>query len=165
MSKTVRNMLIIGIVGAVLIIVVGIYAFNRMFYRSYYLDIVLLENATISADWLEIESDGRIIARKDRQFISLLLEPSYKLDPYSNAIVTPDGRKINPEIVLIDTDGNERHLTYLEGRFGEKGDYTSYGYKPDFPLKTRFSRVKIRSEIPIKTKAILWSGYDIRDLP
>jgi len=165
MSKTVRNMLIIAIVGAVLIIVVGIYAFNRMFYRSYYLDIVLLENATISADWLEIESDGRIIARKDLQFISLLLEPSYKLDPYSNAIVTPDGRKINPEIMLIDTDGNEFHLTYIKGRIGEAGEQASYGYKPDFPLKTRFSRVKIRSEIPIKTKAILWSGYDIRDQP
>ncbi|MER3478818.1 MAG: hypothetical protein C4287_23105 [Leptolyngbya sp. ERB_1_2] len=159
-----RNMLIIAILGS-LLISVGIYAFNRMFYRNYYLDIVLAENVTISSAWLEIESNGRISERKDRQFISLLLEPSFKLDPYAKAIVVPDGRKINPEIILVDADGNEHPLTYAKGRIGEAGEQASYGYRIDFPQKSSFLRVKLRSDIPIETKAILWSGYDPEDLP
>ncbi|HXF90865.1 MAG TPA: hypothetical protein VNJ29_02930, partial [Candidatus Nitrosotenuis sp.] len=46
----------------------------------------------------------------------------------------------------------------------QAGEQAIYGKDLAFPLKTIFLRVKIRSDIPIKTKAILWSGYDIKDL-
>lgn len=159
-----KNMMISFVI-TILVVLFSVFIFKRIFYYNYYKDVVLAENIIISSDWKEIESIGRIKIEKDNQFISIVLEPPLEPDTGKGGIKTPNGQVLNPEIKLVDADGEEYSFTYYGGRRTNDKVMANYKYKGILPLDKIYSKVRIRSDFPIKAKQILWSGYNTKDLP
>jgi hypothetical protein len=122
---------------------------------------VLAENVLIGSDWIEIAPKKPLKAEWDRNYVGIVLEPPFMI-PYGNSgIRIPNGKIVNPEILLFDEDGEEYRLEYS----GSGGEETSrYAYKDDLPSNKSFKKILMRCDAPVKAEQILWSGYDAKDL-
>ena len=144
---------------------IGGFLIKKIFFHRLYKDVVLENNFLISSDLKEIETQNLIKIEKDNHFISIDLEPPFEADTPKKGIKTPSGEIINPEIKLVDENGIEYPLTYSGSRGGESGnEIANYKYNGNLPIDKTYKKVLIRSNLPIKAKMILWSGYDARDL-
>jgi len=157
-----KTLAITGIVGALAMIsALGLFFWPFIFRPSLFRNKVLAENITIGPEWTEINFRDPIKVDTDTVFVGLYLDPPYLTPLGSKGIKTPDGQIVNPEITLIDVNGNEFALT----RSGAGGEEISrYSYSDGLPRDRAYTRLLLRSDVPIKTRQILWSGYDIKDL-
>ncbi|MEO8649243.1 MAG: hypothetical protein ABI539_08770 [Acidobacteriota bacterium] len=115
----------------------------------------------INTEWKEIDVRNLIKIDKDRHFIALYLDTPFEEPHGARGIKIPSGQVINPEIKLIDESGEE----YLFVHSGARGtDISNYSSEKELPKKKVYQKLLIRSDFPIKTKEILWSGYDTKDL-
>jgi hypothetical protein len=165
-SSTVKNkrtILITGLVG-ILLILAGLFIYVNFFFGKYIKETVLEENSVISFDWKEIDTKNLAKIEKDKHYISILLEPPFEADTPEGGIKSPTGEIINPEIKLVDSEGNEYSLIYIGSRRYQNGEYANYGYLPSLPVDKIYKKVLVRSNKPIKVQKIIWSGYDIKDL-
>jgi hypothetical protein len=153
----------------IIIAVIGLFLFGYLFtkfylYSSLYTDKVLINNFAITSNWKEIEFQELIKVEKDNQFICISLEKPYEADVDQKGIKTPTGTIAKPEIKLIDEKNNEYILQFAGSRGGEMGnDIANYDYK-NLPDEVALKKMLIRSDQPIKTKQILWSGFNTKDL-
>ena len=161
--KNKRNILILGLVG-ILSVLAGLFIYVNFFFGKYIKETVLEENGVISSEWREIDARNLAKIEKDKHYISILLESSFKADTDKGGIKSPDGEIINPEIKLVDSEGNEYSLIYIGSRRYRNGEYVNYGYRPNLPGDKIYEKVLVRSNKPIKVQKIIWSGYDIKDL-
>ena len=100
-------------------------------------------------------------------FLSILLEPPFELPRGESEIRLPNGDMINPDIKMIDGDGNEYLLKYIGATYSTEGEWVNYGYLNGkfLPTDKTYVAFQMRSDSPIKTRRIAWKGYDSRDLP
>ncbi len=122
---------------------------------------------TIDDQWIELQAKTPLKADKTFQYVVLELEPPFKFDLLSDGrgpdkgkgILMPDGEVINPEIEVIDQNGNSFRLIYAGGTGAfRSSDDTKYGYPypNELPRDRFYSRIRIRSHLPIKVKTIYW---------
>lgn len=129
--------------------------------KKLYHDTILVEDVLISDEQKEFEIENSVKIERDRQFIRINLDSAYENDYDIGGIRTPSGEVVNPEIKIIDNDGNEYSLIY----FGSTGDKTiNYAYEGKLPANKVFKKLLLKSNLPIKTKQILWSSYYFKDL-
>jgi hypothetical protein len=149
---------------AVIIVVLGGLIVNKFFFHHYIQDVVLTNDIVISSEWKEIGTPDLLRVEKDNHYISLLLEPPFEDDTPAGGIKTPEGTIINPEIRLVDSEGNEYPLRFGGARGFKDKNFVNYRYDSSLPAK-KYSKVMIRSTTPLPLKQILWSGYNTKDLP
>ncbi len=122
---------------------------------------------TIGDQWTEMQAQTPLKADKTFQYVVLELEPPFKFDLLSEGsgpnkgkgILIPGGEVINPEIEIIDQDGNSFRLIYAGGTGAFlSSDDTKYGYPypGELPRDRSYKTVRIRSPHQIKVKAIYW---------
>jgi len=124
----------------------------------------LSSSVTISDEWVKLSPSVPLKAEKRVEWVLLELEPPFRNAEYGegngpdrgNGIWTPSGDVINPEIQVIDQDGNTFNFVYR----GTRGTSPIYGYSnpEDLPRDREYKTVRIRSPKPIKCKAIYWFG-------
>ena len=159
MKKTVLVALLL--VTGVVIVGLLLFSWPFIFRPPLFHNIVLAENEQIGSDWIEIVPKENLRAERDNTYIGIALELPFKTPYGARGIETPDGRIVNPEIFLVDEDGNE----YSFLRSGAGGEDTSrYKYSGNLPRDKVFKKVRLRSDVPISVKQILWSEYDNKDL-
>lgn len=132
---------------------------------------------TLDETWIELKPEPYLKPDKDWQEIGLELEPPFNLDFFKEGsgpdkgkgILLPDGDVINPEIEVIDLDGNVFKLVY-SGAVGVggngKGGKVTYAnpYPQQFPRDREYKMVRIRSSKPIKCRAIYWLCQSAKDM-
>lgn len=115
---------------------------------------------TIGEAWVELHAEPQLKADKDIPQLVLDLEGPFKDDFYKEGrgpnkgkgILMPDGEVINPEVELVDQNGNVFALVYG----GARGGAPVYQYPSELPQDRGYKTVRIRSPKPIKCKAIYW---------
>jgi hypothetical protein len=130
---------------------------------------------TIGDQWTELDLKPSIKTNKDLTMILLDLEPPFKNDFYNEGnglnrgkgILTPEGEVVNPEIEVIDENGNTFNLVWSgsRGHYGGKSGAPAYDlpYPHKWPRDREFTKVRIRSGTRIKCKAIYWFFESTRD--
>ena len=124
---------------------------------------------TIGAEWLEIQPNSPLRAEKDLQWVVLVLEFPFKYDhnPEGNGpergkgILMPDGEVINPEIEIIDQNGNKFTLVWQGAREGSPA--YSLRYPSELPRDREYKTIESWSPKPIKCKGIYWFCESIKD--
>lgn len=160
-----KIMIIIGVILAVSILLLSGLIIKRVFFYNYLTEIVLVSDFVITSEWKEVGTADLLRVEKDNQYIALLLEPPFEDDMPARGIKTPEGTIVNPEIILVDEEGNEYPLSFGGSRYFEGKNFVNYRYGRGLPIGKKYSKVRIRSEIPLPVKQILWSGYNTKDLP
>lgn len=146
--------LIVGIVA--LSIIFGVYQ-----QRSPMLDREIKGAITISSDWIEITPDKPLKPTRDVQMITIALEPPFQGEFEAKAIRTPDGSLVQPQVQLVDQNGNTFELNYGGFRGRMAMDFSNFD---KLPKDREYKTVRIRSDKPINCKKILWSCYNWKDL-
>ncbi|MCY7377573.1 MAG: hypothetical protein LH472_16570 [Pyrinomonadaceae bacterium] len=163
--KNKRTIVITGLIGISLIII-GLFVYINFFFGKYIKEIVLESDFLITSDGKEINIKNLVKIEKDINYISILLEPSDETITFNGGggIRIPSGEIVNPEIKLLDEDGKEYLLAYGGSRHYGNNEYANYRYQVDLPVDKKYEKVLIRSDIPIKSQKIIWSGYNAKDL-
>lgn len=155
-----------GLIGISLILI-GFFVYINFFFGKYLKEIALENNLLITSDWKEIDIKNLVKIEKDINYIAILLEPPYKTFTVSGSggIKIPSGEVVNPEIKIVDEDGKEYLLAYGGSRNSNNNEYANYQYQVNLPIDKKYEKLLIRSDTPIKTQKIIWSSYNVRDLP
>ncbi len=161
-----RAIFISGLVGT-LIIFGGLFIYINFFFGKYLNETVMEDSFLLASEWKEIDIQDLVKIEKEINYISILLEPPYKAitEGGRRGIKVPGGEIINPEIKIIDEDGKEYLLTYGGSRYSGYDEYANYRYQTNLPTNTKYKKVLVRSNIPIKAQKIIWISYNARDLP
>jgi hypothetical protein len=125
---------------------------------------------TVGDQWIEFHPQPFLKAEKDLQMVVLELEPPFKYDFYKEGsgpnsgmgILMPDGEVINPEIEVIDQDGNKFNLVWSGARQTFSPVY-SLPHPNQLPRDREYKTVRIRSPRPVKCKAIYWFCESAKD--
>lgn len=125
---------------------------------------------TIGSEWIEIIPPAPLKTYGTRQAISVEYSAqgfNYTDDEKGEILNLADGRKTKIEAFLYDSQGEEYELQmiasgFLLGRKWVKENIatTSEYIIPKFPTDRTYTKLKIRSEIPIDCKKIEWIGYN-----
>jgi hypothetical protein len=125
---------------------------------------------TISEQWIELEPKSPLKVDQDLQMVVLELEAPFKYDFYEEGrgankgqgILMPDGEVINPEIEIVDSSGQKFSLVYSGARQTFSPVY-DLPYPNKWPPHAEYKSIRIRSDRPIKCKAIYWLCESSKD--
>lgn len=149
-----------------MILIAGFCLVKRLFFHKYYRDLVLVDDFLITPEWKTLEATKTVAADKDINFISIGVALPFEAFSIRDGIKSPEGTIINPEIILVDMDGVEYDFARKAGARRYQGyDFANYKYDGDLPRNKKFTKILLRSSVPIPTTRIQWSGYNIKDLP
>lgn len=156
---------ITGLIG-ISLIVIGLFVYINFFFNNEIKETVLENNFFITSDRKEINIKNSVKIEKDINYISILLLPPNKtfMSSGGGGIKIPNGEVVNPEIKLVDENEKEYLLAYGGSRRYDNNEYANYRCEVELPADKKYEKLLIRSDIPIKTQEILWSGYNARDL-
>lgn len=124
-------------------------------------DVEIARDILISSEWKKISVGGLLKLEREKQFLVIVLDESFEKVLLEKGIRVPSGEIINPEIKLIDKEGNEYSLVY-DGSRGEKNVI----YRPiiELPKNKIYEEIMLKSDIPIKANQILWTNYNAKDI-
>ena len=136
--------------------------------RSY--EVKLSGPITIAEQWVELEPKAPLKVDQDLQMVVLELEAPFKYDFYKEGrgankgqgILMPDGEVINPEIEIVDSSGKKFSLVYSGARQTFSPVY-DLPYPNKWPPHAEYKSIRIRSDRPIKCKAIYWLSESSQD--
>jgi hypothetical protein len=160
-----RKALLISLLVTVLVVIGLGFVVTRLISRGYIAVVVLAEGITITSEWMEVGGRSSLEIKKENHYVSILLMPPFDADPYARGIKTPEGKIINPEVLLLDQNGNEYQMMFAGSRRSENDVFVNYRSESGLPPGKVFKSVRLRSTEPLPVKQILWSGYDTKDLP
>lgn len=164
------NRSILIILGAVILIGAGLtLILYRIFVMDHYLNIPLSENVIIDAKGMEIQPAKPLKVEREFQLVSIEVAPPF-IAFGTNGMSLPNGQRINPEITVVDNNGQEYKMIYKESLRSarlfesEAVETASYGSETRLPRTVQIEKVLLRSEVPISAKRILWSCYNWKDV-
>lgn len=155
--------MIIAILGLVVLSVIGALVYKFYTYRT---DTTLVKDFVITDQWQEIEvKDVLPPLSQDRNSIHIAVPASFETFDFRRGIVAPDGTVIDPEVEAIDTDGNSYFFKRTAARRTSDYEMAVYNPYPEPKKGIQIERIRIRSSHELRVPVILWSSYDIKDLP
>ena len=156
-------MLIIAALGLIVISVIGFLIYKFFTYRT---DIPLAKDFVITTQWQEIEVKNLLPPlSQDRNSIHIAAPASFETFNANRGIVAPDGTVIEPEVQAIDTTGKTHFFKQEGARRGHEYEMAKYNPYPELQKGVQIERIRLRSNYEIRVPVILWSSYDIKDLP
>jgi len=122
----------------------------------------------IGTDWIEINPQPSLESSQQFQFVGLKLISIKDWDKADKKkILLSDGNAILIEVELSDEQGNKYSLVPI--RIGEYIEFgkdksnvplsASPSKEPDFPPDRVYTKVRIRSDRPIKCEQVVWGNY------
>lgn len=170
-----NNIIIFAAIGFLVLLFVAIGFFLYLIYmatsgRGRHYTITVADNVEVSADWSEIKSDYPLKPSKQIHDIDLVVDGlSYHLKTKQNLL--PSGEAVNPEVELVDTDGNVHRLRSGGGGVGDYNTATdTFGsatmsfrlVTDDLPSSAKFQTIRIRSDIPFRCSKINWHNWRMK---
>jgi len=144
----------------------GFYAFFMYSLKNMHKQQTVAENVQVTTEWTEITSEQLLEPTKQVQKVQLLIE-GYKHDIHKNDfenITLSDGKKIKPEIEIIDEAGKTYKLKDSE-RLGNLIGFSvdeKFHDSHSFPNDVKYKTIRIRSNVPFQCEKIIWYDYDLK---
>lgn len=141
-------------------------AIGRYITSSMHKKTIVAENAQITSEWLEIKPEKPLETTKLVQNVQLLIE-GYKSDIQNSDfgdITLTDGRKIKPEIEIVDENGKVYKLKdshRIGDLIGFSIDEKIHG-SHSFPKDIKYKIIRIRSDESFQCKKVIWYDYDLK---
>ena len=114
----------------------------------------------ITSAWLEIKADPALKVSSKTPLVILELEGDYAPEFGSQKLRYPDGTLGAPDLQLIDDQGNVFPLHFLMAHHRDRSGSNAMGGAgfgtSDLPRDRSYSKLRIRSEKPIKCYKIIW---------
>lgn len=155
--------LVIAILGLVVLSIVGFLIYKFFTYRT---EISLVEDFLITDQWQDIDVKDKLPPlSKDRNNLLVAAPPSYKAFGTNRGIVTPDGTVIELEVEAVDTNGEVHSFKRTGARRTSKYEMATYNPYPELQKGIQIELIRIRANNKLRAPVILWSSYDIKDLP
>ncbi len=140
---------VLGIAGLLFACYIGL-----IIYINWPNDRILAKNIEITTEWIEITIEPAVKPENRSQSVNLRIKD----------LKLPDGKLLSPEIELYDDSGNKVE-------FFHSGSVTKYfvdevfraryqNQSIDLPADRRYTKMRIRSDIPFSCDQIYWRDYD-----
>ena len=117
---------------------------------------------TITSEWLELKPDPALTFSGKTPLVILKLEGDYAPDFSSQKLRYPDGTLDAPDVQLIDEQGSVFPLHLLMAQHRDRSGSNAMGGAGfgnlDLPRDRTFSKLRIRSEKPMKCYKLIWRG-------
>jgi hypothetical protein len=117
---------------------------------------------TITSQWFEIGPTPALKPSGKTSFVILELEGNYTPDFQAQMLRFPDGSLGMPEVQLVDRQGRVFPLHFLMVHHRDRTGSNMMGGagfgSPDVPTHRSYSKVRVRSDKPIKCSKIIWRG-------
>lgn len=150
------------LVGLLLVSWISHFIYGKFRYRT---DVTLARDFLVTEQWQEIDVKGILPPlSKDRNDLYVAVSAPFETFNIDRGIKTPDGIIVEPEIQVVDSDGII-HLLKQTGAARGYYEKATFGSHPELAKETQVVCVRIRANHSIRVSAIIWSSYDIRDLP
>src|SRR6185295_16415890 len=122
-----------------------------------------LEGPTaITSQWLEIGPTPPLKSSGKTSFVILELEGDYTPEFQAQMLRFPDGSLGMPEVQLVDQQGHVFQLHFLMVHHRDRTGSNVMGRagfgSPDLPTDRGYSKVRVRSDKPMKCSKIIWRG-------
>jgi hypothetical protein len=149
-------------VGALSIVLVVALLYRRMGPLPTLTDRDIAGATAISSQWLEIEAAPALKPSGKQSLITLELEGDYTPDFQVQMLHFPDGSLGMPEVQLVDQQGHVFPLHFLMAHHRDRTGSNVMGGAgfgaPDLPTDRSYSKVRVRSDRPMKCSKIIWRG-------
>ena len=147
--------------GAVCLVVAGVFLlYRRMGPLPTLTDRDIAGATAVTSEWLEIKPDPLLKVSSKTPLVILELEGDYAPDFGSQKLRYPDGTLGVPEVQLIDDQGNVFPLHFLMAQHRDRSGSNAMGGAgfggSDLPRDRSYSKLRIRSEKPVKCSKIIW---------
>ena len=117
-------------------------------------------STAITSQWLEIKPAPILKPLGKTSFVILELEGDYTPDFQAKMLRFPDGALGMPEVQLVDEQGNVFPLHFLMVHHRDRTGSDVMGGAgfgtPDLPADRGYSKVRVRSDKPLKCSKIIW---------
>jgi len=148
--------------GAVCLVVVGVFLYRRMGPLPNWSDRDIASETTITSEWLEIKADPALKVSGKTPLVILKLEGDYAPDFGAQKLRYLDGRDASPDVLLIDDEGNAFPLHLLMAQHRDRSGSNALGGAGfgalDLPRDRSYGKLRIRSDKPMKCSKIIWRG-------
>ena len=134
-----------------------------MSHRELYHDTVLSEDVLCQSEWKIVATNGLVKVERDRQMIGAQFDEPFRIDiDGDGGLIDSRGRVIDIEIKLVDSLKNEEFFLFS----GARGNRIAT-YVPSNSLSSNrsFEEVYLRCGAGRKIKKLLWTTYDLKDMP
>jgi hypothetical protein len=157
-SWLIPSLIILGAVCLVVVVVPRLY--RRMGPLPNLTDRDIAGATTITSEWLEIKPEPGLKFSGKTPLVILKLEGDYAPDFSSQKLRYPDGTFGALELQLTDDQGNVFPLYLLMAQHRDRSGSNAMGGAGfgslDLPRDRSFSKLRIRSEKPMKCYKIIW---------
>ncbi|MEO5858063.1 MAG: hypothetical protein ABIR33_03850 [Pyrinomonadaceae bacterium] len=120
----------------------------------------IAENIHVTSEWTDITVDPALKAKHRSQSLNLrIADFDMGSSPNVSEIKLPDGTIVRPEIEIYDEAG--QRLAMRHSGFGRKY-FDAVVFRPVESLAParRYSKIRIRSDVPFTCQGIYWIDYD-----
>jgi hypothetical protein len=151
---------LIGFGAGCLVVVVVFLLYRRMGPLPNLTDRELAGVTAVTSEWLEIRPSPLLRVSSKTPLVILKLEGDYAPDFGSQKLRYPDGTVGAPAVQLIDDQGNVFPLHFLMAQHLDRSGSNAMGGAgfgaADLPRDRSYSKLRIRSEKPLKCTSIIW---------
>jgi len=150
----------LAIIAVCVVLVVAFLLYRRVGPLPTLSDRDIAGSTAITSRWLEIGPVPALKPSGKQSLVILELEGDYTPDFQAQMLRFPDGTLGMPEVQLVDEQGNTFPLRFLMVHHRDRTGSDVMGGagfgSPDLPTDRSYSKVRIRSDKPMKCSKIIW---------
>ena len=151
---------LLAIVALCVILVVAFVLYRRMGPLPTLSDRDIVGSTAITTQWLDIKAAPELKPAGKSSLVILELEGDYTPDFQAQMLRFPDGALGMPEVQLVDEQGNVFPLHFLMVHHRDRTGSNAMGGagfgSPNLPTDRGYSKVRVRSDKPMKCSKIIW---------
>jgi hypothetical protein len=153
---------LLAIVALSVVLVVALLLYRKMGPLPTLTDRDIAGTTAVTSQWLEITPAPALKPSGKTSLVILELEGDYTPDFQTQMLRFPDGALGMPEVQLVDEQGNVFPLRFLMVHHRDRTGSNVMGGagfgSPDLPKDRSYSKVRVRSDKPMKCSKIIWRG-------
>ena len=150
----------VAIVALCVVLVLAFLLYRRMGPMPTLSDRDIAGATAITSQWLDIKAEPIVKPAGKSSLLILELEGDYTPDFQAHMLRFPDGALGMPEVQLVDEQGNVFPLHFLMVHHRDRTGSNIMGGagfgSPDLPTDRGYSKVRVRSDKPMKCSKIFW---------
>ena len=145
-----------GLFGVIVLVIVTWFAIHLLTWDS---EQTVSGPVTLSSQWMEFSPEKPLLPSKQYQIILLEVDPADALvvdNSNLERIQLGNGVLLNPEIQLVDSQGNLFEAEVYRSPVPSYLDNSIVGNVPGLPQDRKYTKVRVRSNTPVHLARIVW---------
>jgi hypothetical protein len=154
-----RNVVFLTVGSLCTVIVLGVLACLTIFLLTWSSEEMVTGPVLISSQWAEFSPRKPLVPAKQYQVILLEVDPAEALvvdNSNLERIQLGNGVLLKPEIELVDSEGNIFVAEVYRSPVPSYLDNSIVGNVRDLPQDRRYTKVRVRSNVPVRLSRIVW---------